>query len=339
MGTNDEDAAAIERASERQETVLWRSRLGADEVRREAAPAGVRIVVDEGAGAEAADGARILVDGDPSDELLDVATLERVIVPYAGVRADLRERIASRPNLTLHNSHSGAPFVAQHAFALLLACAARLPRYDRALRSGDWGDPDGPTSVHLAGKTALLVGYGAIGRALAPMLRGVGMVPEALRRRPSGEGDGVRQWGPERLHEALARADAVIVSLPSTPATTGLLDAAAFAAMRPGAILVNVGRGEVMDEDAAWDALDADRLTGMGLDVWWRYPEGRRARPATLPAHRPFHRHPDVALSPHRANAAQDWRRASVRDVLATIAAIRSGSDPDRNRVGVAAGY
>jgi phosphoglycerate dehydrogenase-like enzyme len=337
MASRGEDAAAIDGAGERRATVLWRSRLGADEVREEAAPEGVRIVVDEGADAAAAAGARILVDGDPPDELLDVPTLERVIVPYAGVRAGLRERIAARPRLTLHNSHFNAPFVAQHAFALLLACAARLPRYDGALRSGDWGEPDGPASVHLAGKTALLVGYGAIGRALAPMLRGVGMVPEALRRRPSEDADGVRQWGPDRLHVALARADAVIVSLPSTPATTGLLDAAAFAAMRPGAILVNVGRGDVVDEDAAWDALNEGRLTGVGLDVWWRYPEGRRARPATLPAHRPFHRHPDVVLSPHRANAVRDWRRASVRDVLATIAAIRSGGD--RNRVDVAAGY
>lgn len=339
MGTSDVDRAATEGTNEREATVLWRSRLGADEVRTEPAPKRARIVVDEGAGAESAAGARILVDGDPPEELLDVATLERVIVPYAGVRAGLRERIASRPHLTLHNSHFNAPFVAQHAFALLLACAARLPRYDGALRSGDWSDPDGPASVHLAGKTALLVGYGAIGRALLPMLRGVGMAPEALRRRPREDGAGVRQWGPERLHEALARADAVIVSLPSTPATTGLLDAAAFAAMRPGAIVVNVGRGDVVDEDAAWSALDEGRLTGLGLDVWWRYPEDRRARPATLPAHRPFHRHPDVALSPHRANAVEDWRRASVRDVLATVAAVLDGSDPDRNRVDVAAGY
>jgi phosphoglycerate dehydrogenase-like enzyme len=327
------------RDGERPLTVLWRSRLGAEEVAEEAAPAGVAVEVREEAGPEALTGVRVLVDGDPPEELLDAPSLERVIVPYAGVRERLRRAVAARPRLTLHNSHFNAPFVAQHAVALLLSCAARLGRYDRALRAGDWDGDDGPLSVHLAGRRALLLGYGAIGRAVAPMLQGLGMEVEALRRRPGAERGGVLERGRHELLDALGEAHAVVVSLPATPETEGLLDEAAFRALRPGALLVNVGRGAVIDEEAAWRALQEGRLGGLGLDVWWRYPSDRDARAATLPGHRPFHRHPDVVLSPHRANAVGEWRRASVRDVLATLRAIASGRDPERNRVDVEAGY
>jgi len=317
--------------------VLWRTGLGADDVAGAPWPDGVTVEVDRDA--SSAEGAAILVDGDPPAQLLDAPSLRHVIVPYAGVRSGLRQRMAERPGLTLHNSHVNAPFVAQHAVALLLSLAARAGRYDRALRRGDWGPQDGPESVHLAGRRALLLGFGAIGRATVPMLRGLGMEVEAVRRHPDAGDEAVRQWGPGDLHRALGRADAVLVSLPSTPSTDGLLDDAAFAAIRPGALIVNVGRGSVIDEDAAWQALDAGRVGGLGLDVWWRYPDGPDRRSTTLPSRRPFHLHPDVVLSPHRANAVSGWTAASVRDVLATIDAIVSDRDPDRNRVDVGDGY
>lgn len=322
--------------------VVWRSGLGADEVAGEGWPDGVTVDVDRDAVTAA--GAAILVDGDPPSELLDTPSLRHVIVPYAGVRSGLRERMAARRGLVLHNSHFNAPFVAQHAVALLLSLAGRLGRYDRALRQGDWSQPDGPESAHLAGRVALLLGFGSIGRATVPMLRGLGMEVEAVRRRPgasvtSSDVDDVVQWGPDDLHRALGRADVVLASLPSTPSTDGMLDEAAFAALRPGALIVNVGRGSVIDEDAAWDALASGRIAGLGSDVWWRYPDGPEERSATLPSRRPFHLHPDVVLSPHRANAVAGWQLASVRDVLSTIEAIVSGRDPDRNRVDVGAGY
>lgn len=314
---------------------MWRSGLGADEVAGERWPDGVAIDVDPDAVTAA--GAAILVDGDPPGELLDAPSLRHVIVPYAGVRSELRERMAARPGLVLHNSHFNAPFVAQHAVALLLSLAGRLGRYDRALRQGDWSQVDGPESVHLAGRVVLLLGFGSIGRAAVPMLRGLGMEVEAVRRHPSDED--VVQWGPGDLHLALGRADVVVASLPSTPSTDNVLDEAAFAALRPGALIVNVGRGSVIDEDAAWDALASGRIAGLGLDVWWRYPGGPERRSTTLPSRRPFHLHPDVVLSPHRANAVAGWKLASVRDVLSTIEAIVSGRDPERNRVDVGAGY
>lgn len=320
--------------------VLWRSSLGADEIPNLPHPNGVSILVepDRASARERMAGVRILVDGRPDEALLDAPDLRHVIVPYAGIHDAVRRRLAERPHLTLHNSHFNAPFVAQHAFSLLLSTAARLGRYDASLRRGDWGARSGPESVHLAGGEALLLGYGAIGRALVPMLRGVGMEVVALRRRPDASAESPLEVGRDDLHDALGRARAVIVTLPATEATSGMLDEAAFDAVRPGTLLVNVGRGGVIDEDALWNALERGRLAGVGLDVWWRYPDGEEARRATLPSKRPFHLHPDVVLSPHRANAVAGWREASARDVLETIARLASGGE-ERNRVDVQAGY
>lgn len=318
---------------------LWRSRLGAAIVAERTPPSGVEIVVDPDAEASDLADVTVLVDGRPDETALDAPSLRHVVVPYAGIHDELREAVRVRPHLTLQNSHFNASFVAQHAAALLLACAARLGRYDRALRAGDWRQPDGVESIDLAGRTAVLLGFGAIGRSLLPMLRGFGLQLEAVRRRPDPHEPDVPQHPVAALHDVLPRAQVLIVSLPATEATHGLMDADAYAALPDDAIVINVGRGEVLDEEATWRALETGRLAGLGLDVWWRYPEGSEARAATLPAHRPFHLHPDVVMSPHRANAVQRWQEASVRDVFRTLEELAAGAEPRRNRIDVEQGY
>jgi phosphoglycerate dehydrogenase-like enzyme len=104
--------------------------------------------------------------------------------------------------------------------------------------------------VLIDGRPSPLLGFGAVGRQLARMLRGLGMRVSVLRRRPEGDEDGVRVIGPTELPAALARADAILVSLPATPATVGLLDREALARLTTGALVVNVGRSSVIDEDA-----------------------------------------------------------------------------------------
>ena len=319
--------------------VLWRAappdpRPAADDL-----PPGCDLVVegDETRALAHRDTTDVLIDGRPSP-LLDGAYLAHVVVPWAGFPPALRGALLERPHLKAYNAHYNAPFVAQHALALLLAAAQRLTPIDAALRRGDWGDRARPErSRHLAGGEALLLGFGAIGRHLSPMLRGLGMRVTALRRRLECDEDGVRVIGPSGLPAALARADAVLVSLPATPATEGLLDGQALARLKPGALVVNVGRGSVIDEDALYDALASGRLAGAGLDVWWRYPAGPEEQGATPPATRPFWELPNVVLSPHRADATDASERARVADVCATLWAIAEGRE--RSRVDVEAGY
>lgn len=284
------------------------------------------------------DWADVLVCGNPSEQLLDGARLERVVVPWAGVGTKLRERALARPRLRVHNSHYNGQMVAQHAVALLLACANRIVAADRAMREGDWGRDDtaGHLGVQLSGKVALLLGFGAIGRALVAPLRGLGMEVRAYRRNPDA-GDEVPNYGPDRLHEALAEADAVIVSLPATPATEGLLGADELALLKPTAVLVNVGRGKVIVEEPLYRTLREGRILGAGIDVWYRYPKDDPDAERVFPSAFPFQELENVVMSPHRGNDVLDWPEAAARDVALTLEALAAGEE--RNLVDLESGY
>jgi phosphoglycerate dehydrogenase-like enzyme len=309
--------------------VLWRSSIGSRSATSVPGDARleIRVVTDRDEAESHRDWAQALVDGNPRPETLDGASLRHVVVPYAGVSAKLREAVLERAHLTLSNSHFNAAFVAQHAVALLLACCNRIVEADHAMRRGDWGPrhDDAFTSLHLGGKTALLLGYGAIGREIEKRLRGLGVKTLVYRRHPTEGGAGRGEYGPGSLNEALGAADVLIVSLPATPETRGLLDGEALEAIRPGAVLVNVGRGDVIDEWALQEALLSGKLRGAGLDVWWRYPETDAQRSSTLPATAPLHKIPTVVMSPHRANQVADWEDAAFRDVLTTLHSLANG--------------
>ena len=320
--------------------VLWRSTVGAGVIDQSLLPAGsqVRVVTDRAAAAEHADWADVLVDGRPDDAFLDGSRLARVVVPYAGVAVEVQDLVAQRPHLKLHNSHFNAPFVAQHAVALLLAVANRVVEGHVALARADWRPryDDAFVSTNLAGKRCLLVGYGAIGREVSMRVRGLGMEIAAVRRHPPAEPE-VPTLPPERLSDAMERADVAVVSVPLTPETKELVGAPELAALGPAGILVNVGRGEVVDEDALYDALRTRALFGAGLDVWWSYPEDEASRSATRPSRHPLHDLPTVVMSPHRANQVADWEHASFADVAATLRAAAEGRE--RNRVDPRRGY
>lgn len=316
--------------------VLWRSRIAAEAARRLCDPQFEIIVETDSARAQAllAD-VTTLVDGRPEPALLDGPKLEHVIVPYVGIHPTLQAALRERPHLKLYNSHFNDRFVAQHAVAMLLACANQLLPADREMRAGRWRPfgGEGPQSLSLYGTSCLLAGYGAIGREVRRLLAGFEMRFSALKRSPEPLAE-LTVYPPGQLHAALAAADIVIVSLPATPETEGMFDAAAFAAMRPGSILINVGRGSVIDQRALYAALSEGKLRAAGLDVWWHYPEG--AEPVA-PAEVPLHELPNVLLSPHRAAHYEGWQEASFADVLATLRALAAGRE--RNRVDVARGY
>lgn len=162
-----------------------------------------------------------------------------------------------------------AQAVGELALFLMLALARRLPLQRRSFETRTVGDPVG---LELQGKTLGIVGLGASGRALARAARGLGMDVIALRL--GGAPDPLASWvgGPGDLDELLARSDVVSLHVPSTPETRGLINADRFSRMRPGAFLVNVGRGDLVDRGALLDALRSGRIAGAGLDVYWQEP-------------------------------------------------------------------
>jgi len=288
--------------------------------------------------AERSGDAEVLVRGVVApDDLAGLPRLRAVIVPWAGVPERTRATLAAFSGVTLHNLHHNAAVTAEHALALLLAAARSLVPGDRALRAGDWGPRHAdPTDPLLDGAVAVVLGHGAIGRRVARVMRALGMEVHAIRRSGAAAGS-VGVHGPEALPGLLPRARALVVAVPHTPETDGMLGARELGLLPDGSIVVNVARGRVIDEAALYAACAAGRLRA-GLDVWWRYPESEEARAATPPSAFPFGGLDNVVLSPHRAGHAEVTERLRAEHLARSLRhAVRGDAIPWR--VDPARGY
>ena len=285
----------------------------------------------------------ILVSFRPSRaEVTASPRLRAVIIPFTGVGEDVQKLMAGFPQVAVHNSHFPAAATAEMAVALLLAAARRLPIADRGLRLGDWSMRGKPgVAMLLEGQTALVLGYGAIGQRVAKVCQALGMPVLATRRRsgPAVVQDGVAEIHPARdLKQLLPRANALVVTLPLTPETGGLIGAVELGLLPSGALLVNVGRGPVVDEAALYAALKSGALGAAGLDVWYHYPPDNAPLTTTFPSAYPFHELDNVVLSPHRGGLTSGGRARSLTYTAQMLNAAARG-EPMPNRVDTDAGY
>jgi glyoxylate/hydroxypyruvate reductase len=212
--------------------------------------------------------------------------------------------------------------LAEFALLGLLAFAKRLPELERGKARRAWPDIK-PTMGVLEGRTVLVVGLGAIGVAFARLARALGMRVLGVKRTPV-EVPGVDEVAaPDRLADLAREADALVVTTPLTDDTRGLVDRAALAALRPGAVVVNVGRGAVVDEAALVDALRDGHLAGACLDVFAEEP---------LPDDSPLWALDNVILSPHVAARTDDEDDRAV-ELFADNLRRHLDRTPLRNRV------
>lgn len=242
----------------------------------------------------------VLAAGRPTHEQVAACpNLRALVIPFAGLPTTTRDVMVDFPQVALHNLHHNAAMTAEMALALLLTVSKRIVPSHNTFRRGDWTPRfEGPRNLHLSGRTALVLGYGAVGQQLGGYLHALGMHVLGVRRHADGS-DGVHP--PDALPDLLPRTDALIVCLPGTPETEGLVDADALAALPEGAVVVNVGRAAVIDEGALYAELARGHLFGAGLDVWYSYPPDAESRPAHPPSTYPFHTLDNVVMSPHRA--------------------------------------
>ncbi len=204
-----------------------------------------------------------------------------------------------------------------------------LRRVIRQQEAGLW-EPFEAQELH--GKTLGIVGYGGIGSAAAERARPFGVKILALRRRPAlSERDPLLDgtYSPERIDELMAASDFVLVAAPLTPETRGLVGEAQLAAMKPGAVLINVGRGPVVDQAALLRALEKGRIRGAALDVFDVEP---------LPPGHPFYRMPNVLLSPHTADRVTGFFQLTLESFLENLRRFRAG-EPLLHVVDKQAGY
>lgn len=190
----------------------------------------------------------------------------RVLVVHGAGHDPVDKEAAAKAGVVVANTPgTNARSVAELAVGLALAVARRIPASDRSQRSGQTGFRESAAFTELFGRTALVVGWGATGRLVGEILHhGFGMRVLAHSPRPP---DAVWATHVPDFPVALAQADLVSLHAPLTPATRNLMDKAAFAAMKPGAILVNLGRAGLIDEVALYAALESGHLGGAGLDL------------------------------------------------------------------------
>jgi phosphoglycerate dehydrogenase-like enzyme len=184
-----------------------------------------------------------------------------------------------------------------------------------------------------SGHTVGIIGYGDIGRAVAARVQALGLTVLAVRRHASTSRNAdplVEQiYTPDQLLDMLSRCDYVVVAAPLTSETRGMIGEAEFAAMKPTAVVINVGRGPVINDDAMIGALSTGRIKGAALDVFDHEP---------LPAGHPFYKLENVLLSPHCADHTPDWLDNAMKFFIEQYERFRKG-EPLLNVVDKKLGY
>jgi D-3-phosphoglycerate dehydrogenase / 2-oxoglutarate reductase len=245
--------------------------------------------VEAGALPHLVDGYDICLDDHsymPTELVAQCASLKHIVFLGTGASSYMDVPALAARGVTVHTIKGyGDRAVAEHAIALMFACARGLARMDRGVRAGTWGPLEG---VQLQGKTLGVIGFGGIGGEVARIARGIGMEVVAWTRTPRPEAGAPLV----DLDTLLTQADVISLHLALNDDTRGILDAKRIARMKRGAILINTARGALIEEAALIEALRSGQIGRAGLDVFHAEP--------LAPDH-PLARMENVTLSPHAA--------------------------------------
>lgn len=261
----------------------------------------LRVATDEEAALEHAPDAEVVVAHRLSDELLEAATGLRWVHSLTAGLDHLDLDVLGARGLTLtNNSGIHAQPIGEHVLGALLHFERG---FDRAVAQQHRGEWDRFGATELADRTVAVIGVGAIGTRVVELCDAVGADTVGVKRDPSDAPDALADCvTPDRLHDALDRADCAVLACPLTDETRGLVDAGALDALGEG-VLVNIARGEVIDEEALVEALDAGELRGAALDVFAEEP---------LPEDSPLWGFENVLVTPHVAGTTPHyWERAA----------------------------
>ena len=294
-------------------------------LRESASGIDLRLRGPEGPRADDLRDAEVIVAGSPVDALLALAPRLRWVAFWnAGIDHSLtpllEQRMREGLQVTNASGMHGAQ-MAEHAMAMVLAFTRGLPEFGRLQREGRWRrEPSiGGIVEELAGQTMGIVGLGHIGHALAARAEAFELVVRGVRSSD----------GPEVLDAVLAESDHVVLLVPLTDATRGLIDARRLELMKPTARLYNLARGPVVDEPALIAALQRGTIAGAGLDVFVEEP---------LPAESPFWSMPNVIVTPHAGGATPRYFRRAAQMFVENLARLRRGEEL-RQRHDVDRGY
>jgi D-3-phosphoglycerate dehydrogenase len=256
------------------------------------------------------DGYEICIDDHsymPTDMVAQCSALKHIVFLGTGASSYMDVPALKERGVTVHTIKGyGDRAVAEHAIALMFACARGLARMDRAVRAGAWGPLEG---MQLRGKTLGVVGLGGIGSEVVRIARGIGMETIAWNRTRRDDAP----CPVVDLDDLLARADVISLNLSLNDETRGIIDRARIARMKRGVVLINTARGALVDEAALIDALRDGHIAQAGLDVFHVEP---------LKRDHPLAQMENVTISSHAAfrtlEASMTLMRRAI-DIVRTI--------------------
>lgn len=281
-------------------------------------------LTDEKAVVDAARAATVLVTGPYTPvtaEVLDAAAPnepDAVLQASTGVDNIDVAAVTEHEVTVAHVPDYCTPEVATHAIGLLMAARRQIPAHDRKTKAGGWEWETERAAPRFAGSSLGLVSFGRIAQQVATYLEGFGL--DLLVYDPYIDDSTVDAYGATRVafEELLERSDAVSVHSPLTPETRGLFDQAAFERMRDHAVLVNVGRGGVVDEQALCQALKRDEIAAAALDVFAEEP----------PEDTPLADRDDVIMTPHSGWYSEDAQQTVNKIIVENIGRVLAGETP-----------
>lgn len=257
--------------------------------------------------------ADIMVGWKPAVELLNAATkLALFMGPGAGAQHLVKIfRELDGKKIVLCNNHGNAYPTAQHSVALLLALMNRIVAHHNWMAEGKWlVDDDTVRSTTLRDRTIGLLGYGAINRHVHMFLSGFDLEFAILKREWSGDEPSTptpaARYDTAGLDEFMSAIDTLMIAVPITSLTRGIIGEKQLELLGPNGLLVNIARGPIVDEESLYTALKEKYIAGAAIDVWYDYHPEPDDKGRKYPSAFPFHDLDNVVLSPHRAASPFD---------------------------------
>ncbi len=257
--------------------------------------------------------AEIVIGWRPTREFLNRAQRMKLFInPGVGVQhhiENFRELNQTR-EVTLINGHGNTYFTAQHAVALLLACTNKIIPHHNWMVEGLWrrGD-DYAKSTPLRRRKIGLLGYGAVNKKVHKFLSGFDVEFLVLKRTWNKDEElatPAKRYLPKDLDAFLSESDVLMIAVPQTEETVGMIGEKELKLLGPESYLVNVSRGIVVDEEALYNALNAKWIAGAGIDVWYNYRPEPDVDNRKYPTDFPFYELDNIVMSPHRGASPMD---------------------------------
>ncbi len=257
--------------------------------------------------------ADLIIGWRPSAELLESARNLKVFInPGVGVQHHIKQYrdVYKQRGITLINGHGNTYFTAQHAVALLLSLTNKVIPHHTWMANGLWrrGD-DFAKSIPLRNRKIGLLGYGAVNQKVHRFLAGFDVEFSILKRNWIGNEKvtaPAKKYSPDGLEDFLIEIDTLIVAVPETDETNGMIGDQELQLLGPNGLIVNIARGSVLDQKALYEALSNNVIAGAAIDVWYDYQPKEDSEGKKFPFQYPFHQLENVVLSPHRGASPMD---------------------------------